>query len=146
MKFKKKIDDKKIANFVKKISSAEEFRKNRSLSNAPWKYLNDNNIDSLSFEKTNEILGVMVIIKNKYVNHLTFLYVLRKYRNLGIGKKLMKYYIKNYNKKILTIHVAKKHKKTILFYSKFGFEIYKPNYKNKIIQKWKNKWSLNYSL
>ena len=73
MKFKKKIDYNKIGNFVKKISLSKEFRKNRNLSNAPWKYLNDSNVDFNSFEEMNKIIGVMVIIQHKYVNHLTFL-------------------------------------------------------------------------
>ena len=129
----KKTGISKLNVFLKKISE-KEFKDNKKITNAPWKYLKEKKMKFFFaiFEKN--IIGVAVIIDFKFTRHLSFLYILKKFRNSNVGTLLLKKYFLN-TKKIKTIHIIKSLKKFLIFYKKFNFIVnYKSN--NPIIKSW----------
>ena len=129
----KKVRISKLNIFLKKITG-KEFKDNKKIINAPWKYLKEKkmNFFFVIFEKN--IIAVAVIIDFKFSRHLSFLYVLKKFRNSNVASQLLKKYFLN-TRKIKTIHVTKSLKKALIFYRKFNFIVnYKSN--NPIIKNW----------
>ena len=75
-----------------------------------------------------------MIIDFKFTRHLSFLYILKEYRGLGLGAALLnKFFLRT--KKIKTIHVIKSLKKTLFFYKKLKFAKYKKS-NNSVVQSW----------
>ena len=133
LKYKKKTSVLKLNQFIKKINE-KEFRENKKISNAPWKYLKENKFKFFYLYFNNNIIGVVVIIDFKSTRHLSFLYILKEFRGMGLGTVLLnKYFLRT--KKIKTIHVLKNLNKTLLFYKKLKFSKYKKS-NNAIIQSW----------
>lgn len=132
-KIVKKVNNLELSNFLKKISG-KEFKVNRNIKNAPWKYLKKKKMEFFFIEVNKEIVGVIVLINFKFSKHLSFLYIIKKFRRKKLGSMLLdKYYLNT--KKIKTIHVIKSLKRTLSFYKKKGFIIIKKN-KNHLIKKW----------
>ena len=133
IKIFKKIEISKLKIFLKNISG-KEFKNNKKITNAPWKYLKQKNIKFFFAVFEKKIIGVLVIIDFKFSRHLSFFYILKKFRNFNVGTQLFKMYFLN-TKKIKTIHVTKSLKKALVFYKKFNFI---KNYKNDnpIIKSW----------
>ena len=132
-KIVKKVNNLKLSNFLKKISG-KEFRENRNIKNAPWKYLKEKKMESFFIEVNKDIVGVIILINFKFLKHLSFLYIIKKFRMKKLGSMLLDKYFLN-TKKIKTIHVIKSLKRTLSFYKKKGFIINKKN-KNHLIKKW----------
>jgi|688.fasta_scaffold562305_1 predicted acetyltransferase len=129
----KKINNLELNNFLKKISG-RHFKKNKNIKNAPWKYLKQKNIESFFLKINKNIIGVIVLINFKFSKHLSFLYILKKFRKKNLGSILFNRYFLN-TRKIKTIHVIKSLEKTLSFYKRKGFIINK-NFNNHIIKKW----------
>ena len=128
-----KVSNKNLINFLKKISG-NEFKTNKNINNAPWKYRNDKKLKFFFVKYKKEIIGVIVIINFKFSRHLSFLYIIKEFRNINLGSKLLDKYFLN-TKKVKTIHVKKSLKRTLNYYLKKKFLINK-NSKNHIIKKW----------
>ena len=75
-----------------------------------------------------------MIIDFTFTRHLSFLYILKEFRNMGLGKVLFNKYF-YCTKKIKTIHISKNLKKTLLFYKKLKFAEYKKS-NNSVLQSW----------
>jgi len=54
----KKVDNFRLNNFLKKISG-KEFRENKNIKNAPWKYLKEKKIESFFIELNKDIVGAL---------------------------------------------------------------------------------------
>lgn len=128
-----KVSDKNLINFLKKISG-DEFKTNKDINNAPWKYKKDKKLKFFFVKFKQEIVGSIVIINFKFSRHLSFLYIIKEFRNINLGSKLLDRYFLN-TKKVKTIHVKKSLKRTLNYYLKKNFVINK-NSKNLIIKKW----------
>jgi hypothetical protein len=127
------VNNKNLINFLKKISG-NEFKTNKDINNAPWKYRKDKKLKFFFVKFKKEIIGVMVIINFKFSRHLSFLYIIKEFRNINLGSKLLDKYFLN-TKRVKTIHVKKNLKRTLNYYLKKNFIINK-NSKNLIIKKW----------
>ena len=127
------VNNKNLINFLKKISG-NEFKINKDINNAPWKYKKDKKFKFFFVKFKKEIIGVMVIINFKFSRHLSFLYIIKEFRNINLGSKLLDKYFLN-TKRVKTIHVKKSLKRTLNYYLKKKFIINK-NSKNLTIKKW----------
>ena len=127
------VNNKNLINFLKKIS-VNEFKTNKDINNAPWKYRKDKKLKFFFVKFKKEIIGVIVIINFKFSRHLSFLYIIKEFRNMNLGSKLLDKYFLN-TKRVKTIHVKKSLKRTLNYYLKKNFIINK-NSKNLIIKKW----------
>tara|TARA_B100000989_G_C19296970_1_gene366801 strand:+ start:52 stop:558 length:507 start_codon:yes stop_codon:yes gene_type:complete len=129
----KKVRISKLNIFLKKITG-KEFKYNKKITNAPWKYSKEKKMKFFFaiFEKN--IVAVVVIIDFKFSRHLSFLYVLKKFRRSNLATRLLKKYFLN-TRKIKTIHVTKSLKKSLIFYKKFNF-IVNYNSNNSVINRW----------
>lgn len=102
----------------------KNFYQNKKISSPPWRYLK---IKKFKFffllYKNKKIVGVIAIINTRFSHHLSFLYIKKNFRSLGLGKRLIKFFISISKKKLLTVHVFKKDKKVLRFYKDNGFKI-----------------------
>ena len=114
-----KVSDKNLINFLKKISG-DEFKTNKDINNAPWKYKKDKKLKFFFVKFKQEIVGSIVIINFKFSRHLSFLYIIKEFRNINLGSKLLDRYFLN-TKKVKTIHVKKSLKRTLNYYLKKKF-------------------------
>lgn len=128
-----RVNDINLISFLKKISG-KEFKTNKDIKNAPWEHRKDKKLKFFFVKLKKEIIGVIVIINYRFTRHLSFLYIIKEFRNINLGSKLLNKYFLN-TKKIKTIHVKKSLKRTLNYYLKKGFVINK-NSKNLIIKKW----------
>jgi ribosomal protein S18 acetylase RimI-like enzyme len=128
-----KVSEKILINFLKKISG-DEFKTNKDINSAPWKYRKDKKFKFFFVKFKKAIVGAIVIINFKFSRHLSFLYIIKEFRNINLGSKLLDKYFLN-TKRVKTVHVKKKLKRTINYYLKKNFVINK-NSKNLIIKKW----------
>lgn len=132
---KKNISKKKLNKFLSLIKG-NVFKSNTKINNPPWKYMRLKNFKFYFLISRNEILGSIVILNTTYSKHLSFFYIIGKKRNRGIGSKfLKKIFINKAKKKLKTVHVNKKLKKTIKFYKKNNFFISNKK-ENNFIKKW----------
>ena len=110
-----------LIKFIKSIKE-KSFLQNKSLSSAPWKYIRKKKFNFFFLTKKNKnIVGVIIIINTRFSCHLSFLYLNRNYRNIGLGKNLINFFFLITRKKILTVHIFKKDKKVLKFYKDNGF-------------------------
>ena len=116
-KFKKS----QLIKFTKRIKE-KDFLMNNKFNFSPWKYykIKKFNFYFLSINKS-KIIGILVIINTRYSCHLSFLYIDRDYRKEKLGKKLINFFFLITKKKMLTVHVFKKHKGVQNFYLNNGF-------------------------
>jgi GNAT superfamily N-acetyltransferase len=137
-----------LLNFLRQIKE-KNFSQNKKISSPPWKYIKIKKFKFffLSY-KRKYIVGAMVIINTKFSSHLSFLYIKKNFRKLGLGKKLIKFFISITKKKLLTVHIFKKDKRVLKFYKDNGFvmvskQIIKKHMRLKIwkqkVQKFDNK-------
>ena len=114
----------KLSNLLKFLSRIKEknFLNNKNIHSPPWKYIKKKNFNFffLSNQKS-KIIGVITIINTKYSCHLSFLYLDHKYRNLGLGKILINFFLSISKKKLLTVHVFKNDLRVLKFYKQNGF-------------------------
>ncbi|NVJ53334.1 MAG: GNAT family N-acetyltransferase [Campylobacteraceae bacterium] len=83
--------------------------------------------------KIGEVVGYILWLKRKSFFRLYSLAILDKYQGLGLASSLIKYSLKNLEKKSLQLEVRVSNKKARILYKKFGFEevkILKKYYKN----------------
>ena len=133
LKYKKKTSSNKLNQFLKKIFE-KEFKENKKKTDTPWKYLKEKKFKFFYCCLDNNIIGVVVIMDLKLTRHLSFLYILKEYRGLGLGKLMLKKYFLR-TKKIKTIHVIKNLKRTLFFYKKLKFTTHKRS-SNSIVKSW----------
>tara|TARA_Y100000816_G_C26068380_1_gene561636 strand:+ start:938 stop:1414 length:477 start_codon:yes stop_codon:yes gene_type:complete len=132
---RKKISTKKLINFINTFDD-KVFSNNKSLKNPPWKYLKEKKFNFYYLFSNNEAIGSIVVLNTKYSRHLSFFYIIRRFRNKGIGSIFLKKVFLNLSKKKMkTVHVDKRLKKTIKFYKKNSF-IVSNKKENNIIKKW----------
>ena len=107
-------------------SSYEEEKK---LSEVEWKRRTKNTLFALSDDKT---IGMIVFIFNnkrkiKHISNIFGFYVKERYRNQGVGKKLIESALSHIkkNKNIIKIDliVNPKQKAALSLYKKFGFKV-----------------------
>jgi predicted acetyltransferase len=122
-----------LNNFLKKISG-KYFKKNKNIENAPWKYRKQKNIKFFFLKIKKNIVGVIVFINFKFSRHLSFFYIIKKFRGKNLGNILFNRYFLN-TRKIKTIHVIKSLDKALIFYNRKRFIINK-NFNNPAIKKW----------
>ena len=67
-----------IKIFLKKITE-KEFKINKNIKDAPWKYLNNKKFKFFFVYYHNIILGVMVVINFRFTRHLSFIYLLKEF-------------------------------------------------------------------
>lgn len=133
-----KIQD--LKKFINSIDNEKEFISSKNLNSKPWIYLEDKNINFLFYYRNNLIIAVLVILKNKYVNHIIFLYILKSYRCKKIGSMFIKYVKKEYSDKHITVHVYNSLFNSIKFYNiNHNFKIYKNITPYNGINCWRNK-------
>lgn len=134
---KSKVSKQQIIKFVNSFKETE-FKANNNLKKIPWKYINDKKFRFYFCIDEKKIIGSIVILNNYFNKHLYFLYILKKFRYKGIGTRLLKHKFLKY-KNLKTIHVLKSLNKTIKFYKKFKFNIYKQDIKINNLHKWKKR-------
>ena len=132
---RKKISIKKLINFINTFDG-KVFSNNKSIMNPPWKYLNEKKFNFYYLFSNNKVIGSIVILNTKYSRHLSFFYIIKQFRNKGIGSIfLKKVFLSLSKKKMKTVHVDKRLKKTIKFYKRNNFIISNKK-ENNIIKKW----------
>lgn len=106
----------------------KSLRTTDDLSDDDWASLYKNLIsfsyptyDTYVFEFNNKIVAYISYWAEKKL--IKMLYVLPEYMNMGIGGKLIKYVLENYQEEI-TIGVKPTNKIALHLYQKFGFEIF----------------------
>lgn len=135
LKIKKKAHISLINDFISKIKE-KNFKQNTKINNTPWCYLKDKRFVFYFLFSEKKIIGVIVIFNNKINKHLSFFYILKKYRGNKLGSFFLKKIFLTGNR-LKTIHVLKSLKKTKKFYEKFRFLTFKKNrHLNKNILKW----------
>lgn len=90
----------------------------------------------LAYDATNKLVGYLIgefklLPDNRYAYYISYLFLIKKYRNKGIGTKLMKLLIDNCKAqglKYITLTFDTNKKELYKFYEKFGFVI-DPNLK-----------------
>jgi len=106
----------------------------RELAKLVEKELEDPRIIYLLASKNNHAIGIAILSISEEIDQTAFLgelFVEKKYRNQGIGTRLIKEIIRIVNKKglkTIRVTVAKKNKKAQLFYSKLKFQPKERNY------------------
>ena len=101
-------------------------------------YIYDDKYHLYLIEQDN-IIGFMIITENIDVFELDCIVVKEKYRGLGVGKKLLSYFVNNISKPII-LEVSDKNERAIHLYEKLGFKrvAFRKNYyknSNAIIMK-----------
>lgn len=100
---KKRTSISNIKNFLRKITG-REFKNNKNIKNPPWKYLNEKKFNFFFVMYNNSIIGVIVIIDFKFTRHLSFLYILKEFRNYNLEP----FYLQDYPKVIRPEKKARK--------------------------------------
>tara|TARA_B100000965_G_C19219738_1_gene595328 strand:+ start:80 stop:559 length:480 start_codon:yes stop_codon:yes gene_type:complete len=130
----KKVSEEKLKNFIKKIQG-KQFAENKNLLNAPWKYIKKKKFEFFFILINNKIIGSLVILNTYYSSHLSFLYIINKYRNNKIGSYLIKKFENYKKKKLKTIHVTKSLNNAMKFYENKGYTKY-INQKDEKLLRW----------
>lgn len=120
IKIKKNSNKKFLKIFLNSIKE-KELKKEKKISNSPWKYRNKKNLNFRYIFFDKKLISVISYINTNYSRHLYFIYTHEDFRGLGIGEFLLKKYFLN-TKKFKTIHVDKI-QKIIKFYKKFNFVV-----------------------
>lgn len=113
----------RLRNLLKFLSRIKEknFLNNKNINSPPWKYFKKKIFFFFFIKSKSKIIGVITIINTKYSCHLSFLYIDHKYRNLGLGKILINFFLSISKKKLLTVHVFKNDLRVLKFYKQNGF-------------------------
>jgi len=93
---------------------------------------NDYNVKSFALKEDNWVIGIGNIILNKNTKFAKALHIFidSKYRNKGLGTKMLKYLealAKDDNMTTISINVMPKNKRAIKLYEKIGFKELKSN-------------------
>ena len=136
MKIVKTINLKRLKNFLSQIKE-KDFIKIAKINNETWRNYRSKKKFFYYFvlDKEKEYVASMVVLKTSYSNHLYFLYVLKRHRGTGLGTKLLKKFFQIDKRKMKTVHIKKKLKRTIRYYAKNNFTN-KLDYKDNNLKKW----------
>ena len=129
----KKTSNKKILKIFLNSIEEKELKKEKKISNSPWKYMNKKNLNFRFVFFNKKIISVISYINTYYSRHLYFIFTHKNIRGLGLGEFLLRKYFLN-TKKFKTIHVDQM-QKIINFYKKFNFVV-PTDHGHFLTQKW----------
>jgi ribosomal protein S18 acetylase RimI-like enzyme len=97
-----------------------------------------NKMDFYLFKRKSKIIGISAFMINEDIGVICKMYVLPKYQNRGIGKKLMEHLEKEAKKlnliKFRLLAIWSNNQEVVGFYEKFGF---------KVVKKIKREWAVD---
>ena len=89
IKIKKNSNKKFLKIFLNSIKE-KELKKEKKISNSPWKYINKKNLNFRYIFFDKKLISVISYINTNYSRHLYFIYTHKDFRGLGLGEFLLK--------------------------------------------------------